>query len=98
MSTFTELVYEYVQTIPLGKVSTYAGVAGAIGKSGSARAVGTALGKNTDFVHIPCHRVVRTDGSMGGYALGIKKKIQILQKEGVDLTKGVVNMETCRFN
>lgn len=98
MSEFTSLVYAYVAKIPAGKVSTYSDVARAIGKPGAARAVGSALGKNTDFVHIPCHRVVRTDGSMGGYALGIPKKIQKLQKEGVEILKGYANLETCRFN
>jgi O-6-methylguanine DNA methyltransferase len=80
--TFTERVYDVVRKIPRGKTMTYGQVAQAIGTPGAARAVGNALNKNRDLKNIPCHRVIRSDGSTGGYAFGAKKKIVILKKEG----------------
>lgn len=82
MKTFTERVYDVVRKIPKGKTLTYGQVAVAIGQPGAARAVGNALNKNRDTKNIPCHRVIRSDGSTGGYAFGAKKKIAILKKEG----------------
>lgn len=82
MKTFAERVYDVVRKIPKGKTLTYGQVAIAIGSPGAARAVGNALNKNRDLKNIPCHRVIRSDGSTGGYAFGTKKKIAILKKEG----------------
>lgn len=80
--TFTESVYGVVAKIPKGKFMTYKEVAIKIGKPNASRAVGTVLSKNFN-PDIPCHRVIRTDGKMGGYNRGgIKKKLQILTKEG----------------
>lgn len=64
---FARRVLEYTATIPYGETSTYAEVAGAIGNPGAARAVGNALGSNPLPVVVPCHRVVRSDGGLGGY-------------------------------
>jgi O-6-methylguanine DNA methyltransferase len=80
-STFTSKVYSIVRTIPKGKVMTYAQVAKAIGHPGASRAVGTVLSKNWD-PKIPCHRVICSDGSMGGYNRGLDRKLAILKKEG----------------
>jgi len=81
--TFKQKVYAVVKKIPKGKTLTYKQVAESIGHPKSARAVGTVLSKNYDPT-IPCHRVVRSDGKMGGYNRGgIKKKLAILKKEGV---------------
>lgn len=82
MKSFTERVYDVVRKIPKGKTMTYGEVAKAMGAPGAARAVGNALNKNRDLKNIPCHRVIRSDGSTGGYAFGAKKKIAILKKEG----------------
>lgn len=82
MKSFTDRVYDVVRRIPRGKTMTYGQVAAAIGQPGAARAVGNALNKNRDTKNIPCHRVIRSDGSTGGYAFGAKKKIAILKKEG----------------
>ncbi|HWA64450.1 MAG TPA: MGMT family protein, partial [Candidatus Paceibacterota bacterium] len=57
-------------------------VAAAIGRPRAARAVGNALNKNPFAPEVPCHRVIRSDGSTGGFAFGRKKKIQLLKKEG----------------
>lgn len=82
MKSFTERVYDVVRRIPRGKTMTYGQVAAAIGSPRASRAVGNALNKNRDLKNIPCHRVVRSDGSTGGYAFGAKKKIALLKKEG----------------
>ena len=85
MKSFTEKVYEYTKTIPAGKVATYRDVAIAIGHPQAVRAVANALAKNFD-PDIPCHRVIRSDGSMGGYNRGGKHaKKTILIQEGADV-------------
>jgi O-6-methylguanine DNA methyltransferase len=72
-----------LKTIPAGRVATYADIAAAIGNPRAARAVGNVLNRNPNAPQVPCHRVVRGDGSIGGYAFGPNKKIALLQKEGV---------------
>jgi methylated-DNA-[protein]-cysteine S-methyltransferase len=85
MKTFTEKVYEITKKVPKGKTLTYKEVAIKIGHPKSARAVGTVLSKNFN-IEIPCHRVIRSDGKMGGYNRGgVEKKEQILKKE-----KGII--------
>ncbi len=81
MKTFTEKVYEIVKKIPRGKVLTYAEVAKRAGNIKAARAVGNILNKNFD-PKIPCHRVIRSDGKLGGYNRGAKKKKELLKNEG----------------
>lgn len=83
MQSFDEKVYAACRRIPKGKVSTYALIAKISGSPKSARAVGNALNKNPDTKKTPCHRVVKSDGFAGGYALGKLKKIALLKKEGV---------------
>ncbi len=78
--SFTERVYDAVRKIPKGQTRTYGQVAAAIGSPGAARAVGNALNKNR-HKDVPCHRVIRSDGSVGGYAWGTKMKTRILKKE-----------------
>ena len=81
MRTFTERVYDVVRKIPKGKTLTYGQVAAAIGSPGAARAVGNSLNKNR-HKDVPCHRVIRSDGSIGGYAWGAEAKKEILTREG----------------
>ena len=81
MSTFQNKVYVVVGQIPKGKTMTYKQVAKAVGSPKAYRAVGNALNKNTDTKKVPCHRVIKSDGSVGGYALGFKKKMALLKKE-----------------
>ena len=80
-------VWTYLKKIPRGRVKTYAQVAKAIGKPQAARAVANAIGKNPYAPKIPCHRVIRSDGSLGGYSgkRGVKTKRFLLQKEGITL-------------
>ena len=78
-------VWKYLQTIPKGTVKTYKQVAIAIKKPKSARAVANACGKNPYAPKIPCHRVIRSDGGLGGYSGrgGIKTKLRLLRSEKV---------------
>ena len=78
-------VWRYLMKIPKGKTKTYLEVAKAIGKPSAFRAVANAVGKNPFPPKIPCHRVIRSDGSMGGYSGkgGIKKKLKLLRYEKV---------------
>jgi len=69
--------------IPRGRVSTYGLLAGHLGHPGAARAVGTSLAKNPFPIVIPCHRAVRSDGSLGGYQGGREMKRALLEMEGV---------------
>ena len=80
-------VWEYLKKIPRGSVKTYSQVAKAIGKPLAVRAVANAIGKNPFPPQIPCHRVIRSDGSLGGYSGkgGIKTKKMLLKKEGITL-------------
>ena len=77
---FQLAVWKACAKIPHGKVSTYAAIAKAIGKPNAVRAVGNALNKNPYSPRIPCHRVVKSNGEVGGYAHGTKKKIKMLEK------------------
>ena len=80
-------VWNYLKKIPRGKVKTYSEVAKSIGNPLAVRAVANAIGKNPLAPQIPCHRVIRSDGSLGGYSGkgGIKTKRLLLKKEGVTL-------------
>ena len=80
-------VWAYLRKIPRGRVKTYLQVAKAIGKPLAVRAVANAIGKNPYASKIPCHRVIRSDGSLGGYSGkgGVKTKRFLLQKEGITL-------------
>ena len=80
-------VWNYLKKIPRGKVKTYSEVAKSIGKPLAVRAVANAIGKNPLAPQIPCHRVIRSDGSLGGYSGkgGIKTKRSLLKKEGITL-------------
>lgn len=81
MKSFTEKVYSIVKKIPKGKVLTYKEVAKMAGNPKASRAVGNILHKNFD-PSIPCHRVIRSDGVIGGYNRGGERKIDILKREG----------------
>ena len=78
-------VWNYLKKIPKGKIKTYKQVAKAIGMPKAARAVANACGKNPYAPKIPCHRVIRSDGGLGGYSGkgGIKQKLKLLRSENV---------------
>ena len=78
-------VWKYLRKIPKGQIRTYSDVAKAINKPKSVRAVANAIGKNPYAPKIPCHRVIRSDGSLGGYSGkgGINTKRKLLKSEGI---------------
>ena len=94
---FQEAVWQACAKIPKGKVSTYAEIANAIGKPTAVRAVGNALNVNPHSPKVPCHRVIRSNGSVGGFAHGTKKKIEMLKKDGAKIKNGKVISEIFRF-
>ncbi|MCX7927188.1 MAG: MGMT family protein [Candidatus Omnitrophica bacterium] len=81
MNSFTRKVYEIVLKIPLGKVRTYSWVAKKAGRPKASRAVGNILRNNPYPILIPCHRVIKSNGEIGGYSKGIRKKKALLLKE-----------------
>lgn len=83
-AAFTKRVYAVVMGIKKGNMLTYKEVAVLAGAPGAYRAVGNILNKNYD-PKIPCHRVIRSDGKLGGYNRGAKKKADLLRKEGATL-------------
>ena len=80
-------VWNYLKKIPIGSVKTYKQVAIAINKPKSARAVANACAKNPNAPNIPCHRVIRSDGGLGGYSGrgGLIQKLKLLRSEKVDI-------------
>lgn len=86
---FQSAVYRVVAEIPRGKVLSYQEVAKRAGSSKACRAVGNIMNRH-QIKGLPCHRVIRADGSVGGYFWGTKKKIKRLKEEGVKIESGKV--------
>lgn len=82
-TNFQKKVYYLVSKIPKGKITTYKTLAEKL--KTSPRAVGKVLNVNPWPIKIPCHRVIHTNGKIGGYKLGMKKKIELLKKEGIKI-------------
>ena len=80
-------VWKYLKTIPKGQLRTYKDVAKAIKRPKAVRAVANAVGKNPYAPKIPCHRVIRSDGALGGYSGrgGIAQKLKLLKSEKVEI-------------
>ena len=89
MSSFQKKVFNVVGKIPKGKTTTYREVAEKIGRPRAWRAVGNVLNKNRN-PQIPCHRVIRSDGKIGGYKKGTNQKIALLKKEGIIIKNGKI--------
>ena len=94
--SFNEKCYSALKKVPQGKVTTYAELGRAVGSPKSARAVGNAMNKNKNR-EVPCHRVVRSDGSIGGFAFGSEKKTEMLKKEGVEIVGGKMDLDKFGF-
>lgn len=90
MTFFQGKVYKIVREVPKGKVMTYKQVAKLAGHPKAYRAVGNILNKNPNPKIIPCHRVIKSDGRVGGYRDGAKRKTALLKKEGVIIRNGRV--------
>jgi len=82
-TAFQQRVWQALREIPSGSTASYTEIAARIGAPGSARAVAMACGANRLAVAIPCHRVIRTDGSLSGYRWGVERKRSLLEREGV---------------
>jgi methylated-DNA-[protein]-cysteine S-methyltransferase len=97
-SDFSKKCYSKLKQIPKGKVTTYKILAKSLGTT-AWRAVGTAMAKNPNLIIVPCHRVVRSDGQIGGYALGTDKKCELLRQEGVEISStNKVDLKRYLFN
>ena len=83
-------VWRLLCRIPMGKVTTYKAIAIALGKPNAARAVGNACNRNPSAPKVPCHRVVKSDGGIGGYAKGVKRKSVLLEGEGIKIKGGKI--------
>jgi len=93
MTSFNDRCYDILKKVPKGRVTTYKAIAEALGTK-AYRAVGNAMKNNPKVVTVPCHRVVNSDGSVGGYVHGTEKKIEILKSEGIEITNGkIVNLK-----
>ncbi len=92
VSPFDYRVYQATKRIPKSKVATYAWIARQINSPHAARAVGNTLHKNPYAPTVPCHRVVRSDGYLGGFASGMRKKEKLLRKEGVVILENRIDL------
>jgi O-6-methylguanine DNA methyltransferase len=87
LGTFTQNVLDELRNIPYGETRTYGWLAKKVGKPGAARAVGQALKRNPIPIIIPCHRIIRDDGTIGGFSMGLNIKERLLALEGVHLAR-----------
>ena len=83
-------IYKKLLEVPKGKITTYGDLAKAVGLKNGQRTVGKIMNKNPYPVIIPCHRVVKSDGKVGGYAYGEKIKSDMLTKEGIEIKNGKI--------
>ncbi|QUC64115.1 MGMT family protein [Nitrosopumilus sp. K4] len=83
-------IFKKLCQVPKGKVTTYGELAKAVGMKNGQRAVGKIMNKNPYPVIIPCHRVVKSDGQVGGYAYGQKIKSNMLSQEGIKIKDGKI--------
>ena len=92
MNSFYEKCYEVLKKVPKGKVTTYKEIARAL-NSKAYRAVGTAMNKNPYAPMVPCHRVINSNGELGGFASGLKNKIKILKLEGIEIKNNKIDLK-----
>ena len=90
--SFNESCYKILRRVPKGKVTTYKEIARAL-RSKAYRAVGNAMNKNPYSPEVPCHRVIKSNGEVGGFASGVKKKIRLLKKEGIEIKRGKIDLK-----
>jgi len=90
--SFNERCYKILRKVPKGKVTTYGNVAKAL-RSKAYQAIGNAMNKNPYSPEVPCHRVIKSNGEVGGFASGVKKKIRLLKKEGIEIKRGKIDLK-----
>ena len=94
MTNFSKKVMKLTKQIPKGKITTYKQLAAAAGNPKASRAAGSALNKNAQPLIIPCHRVIKSTGDVGGYSGGKEKKAALLKKEGIPIKEGkIINLK-----
>ena len=86
---FSEKIYDLCKKIPKGRISTYKEIAKKLNTK-AYRAIGNSLNKNPYSPIVPCHRVINSNGKIGGFAAGIKNKIKLLEKEGVKIKENKI--------
>lgn len=91
MKSFNERCYALLRRVPKGKVTTYKALAHAL-NTRAYRAVGNAMNNNPYAPHVPCHRVVNANGSLGGFASGPAAKKRLLESEGVEVRNGKIDL------
>lgn len=84
---FNEQCYELLRKVPVGRVTTYGAIAKAMGTK-AFQAVGLAMNQNPYAPEVPCHRVVKSNGELGGFAHGPRRKIEMLREEGIQVEDG----------
>ncbi len=85
-----EKVYRKLLEVPKGKITTYGELAKAVGLKNGQRTIGKIMNKNPYPVIVPCHRVIKSDGKIGGYAWGEKVKAKMLSNEGIKIKNGKI--------
>ncbi len=95
-NTFSFSCYQILKKVPKGKVTTYKALAQAL-NTNAYRAVGNAMNKNPYAPQVPCHRVINSNGNLGGFASGIKNKIKMLKEEGVEIQNGKIDLSKYEF-
>ena len=94
MTPFAKRCYQALRKVPYGRVTTYAALAAYLGTK-AYRAVGTAMKNNPDAPYVACHRVVLSNGCIGGYNAGTSRKIELLKQEGIEVAGGrIVDFKT----
>lgn len=98
-SVFSQRVYGLVTRIPAGKVTTYGSIARALHRPQAAHAVGAVMRANPTPIVVPCHRVVMSDGRLGGYGgpKGSERKVALLKGEGVRVINGKIDLSRHLF-
>jgi methylated-DNA-[protein]-cysteine S-methyltransferase len=96
MKTFNERCYAILKKVPKGKVTTYKALANKL-KTKAYRAVGNAMNKNPYAPKVPCHRVINANGKLGGFATGLKNKIALLRKEGIQIKNKKIDLDKFGF-
>lgn len=95
--SFSQKCYKLLRKVPRGKVTTYKEIARVL-KTKAYRAVGNAMNKNPfPGSKVPCHRVVKSNGEVGGFASGTRKKISMLRKEGIKIVNGKIYLKKCLY-
>ena len=92
LKNFNERCYELLKKVPRGKVTTYKALAHAL-HTRAYRAVGRAMNKNPYAPVVPCHRVINSDGKLGGFATGLPKKILLLKKERIEIKNNKIDLK-----